>query len=102
MSPCERHQRDVLPELAERAGDQRRATIGELGEVVALVVPAALGETEIELFGDAARDRHALAAELVEGADGAAELEDEQAGAERREPIEVARDGTVPCRDAVA
>ena len=96
-----RHQRDVLPELAEAAADQRQPA-GEVGDAVALAVP-------LRRVGEAKPRRPALlrtavrvVAELVERAGRAAELHDQQTRRLLGQPLAVPFERPPPRGDAVA
>ena len=81
----QRHQRDVLAELAEAAGDQRQP-VGEVREVVALALPLRR-VAKAKPCGHRLAQRRALVAKLFQRARRAAELHDQQPRRLLRQPL---------------
>jgi hypothetical protein len=95
-----RQQGDVLPDLAETPRDQRQP-VAKLRQVVARVLPAEIGNGEIELPAQGSGQGWTAIAELLQRADRPAELQHEHARLQFRQPLPMPLKRCTPSGDPV-
>jgi hypothetical protein len=91
-------QRKIVGDFAEGGGEETEGC-GYFSDAVAVRVPGSGGQRERQLVGEVSRDSHALRSECGEGADSAAELENQGAIVEREEADPMAQESVEPTGD---